>query len=233
MTPTRGSGTGPALRPFGPRSGNLATIHFLTAQEIEVGWAKAWALRVSYVGELGWELWVPTEFAGDLHDKLMAEGADVGMIHAGFHALDALRIERGFRSWGHDMGGMDDVLASGLGFTASSHKTVHVGAEAIASLRGEPRTRRLVSVKLRRPEAMLFHGESLLRDGSYAGFVTSGGFGYTLGAAVGIAWLHADEPITQALLEASDFEVEIANERHAVDASLVAFYDPSGERSRA
>jgi 4-methylaminobutanoate oxidase (formaldehyde-forming) len=80
---------------------------------------------------------------------------------------------------------------------------------------------------------MVFHGESLVRNGSYAGFVTSGGFGYTLGAAVGIAWVHAGEPITQAFLDESDFEVEIANERHPVDASLTAFYDPSGERSRA
>ena len=206
---------------------------FLSAREIETGWAKAWALRVSYVGELGWELWVPTEFAGDLHDKLLVAGRDVGMIHAGFHALDALRIERGFRSWGHDMGGMDDVFASGLGFTVSRHKTVHVGASALAALRDQPRTRRLVSVKLRNPEPMLFHGESLLRNGSYDGFVTSGGFGYTLGAAAGLAWLRADEPITQAFLDASEFHVEIANTRHPVDVSIAPFYDPTGARARS
>ena len=131
------------------------------------------------------------------------------------------------------MGGMDDVFAAGLGFTASPHKTVHVGAAALATIRDEPRRSRLVSVRLRDPEPMLFHGESLLRNRSYAGFVTSGGFGYTLGAAVGIAWLHADEPITQALLDAGDLEVEIANVRYPVDVSVKPFYDPTGERPRA
>jgi 4-methylaminobutanoate oxidase (formaldehyde-forming) len=206
---------------------------FLTGQRIDAGWADAWALRVSYVGELGWEFWVPTEFASDLHDKLMAAGTDVGLAHAGFHALDSLRIERGFRSWGHDIGGMDDPFEAGLGFTVSEHKSVHVGAEALASLRRQPRTRRLVSIRLRDREPVLFHGESFVRDGSHAGFVTSGGYAHALGAAAGIAWLRADEPITQALLDASEFHVEIANERHAVDASVQAFYDPSGARARA
>ncbi|MEA2579377.1 MAG: hypothetical protein QOE83_269 [Actinomycetota bacterium] len=206
---------------------------FLAGQRIDAGWADAWALRVSYVGELGWEFWVPTEFASDLHDKLMEAGKDVGLTHAGFHALDSLRVERGFRSWGHDIGGMDDPFEAGLGFTVSKHKTVHVGAEALASLREQPRTRRLVSIRLRDPEPVLFHGESLVRDGSHAGFVTSGGYAHALGAAAGIAWLRAEEPITQALLDASELHVEIANERHAVDASVHAFYDPSGARARA
>ncbi len=205
---------------------------FLTATHLDAGWAKAWALRVSYVGELGWELWVPTEFAADLHDKLMAAGDDVGLIHAGFHAFDALRIERGFRSWGHDIGVMDDPFAVGLGFTASTRKTVHVGAEALATLRERPLTRRLVNIKLRDPAPVLFHGESLLRNGSYAGFVTSGGYGYTLGAATAIAWIHADEPVTQAFLDAGDLEVEIATQRHPIDAGIRPFYDPTGERLR-
>jgi 4-methylaminobutanoate oxidase (formaldehyde-forming) len=207
-------------------------LPFLAAASIDAGWSKAWALRVSYVGELGWELWVPTEFAADLHDKLMEAGRDIGITHAGFHALDALRIERGFRSWGHDIGGMDDPFAAGLGFTVSKHKSVHLGAPALAALRDEPRTRRLVSVRLRDPEPVLVHGESLVRDGSYAGFVTSGGYGYTLGAATAIAWLRADVPITPELLHGSVFEVEIATDRFAADVQLEPFYDPTGARLR-
>ncbi len=229
------------LAVMGPRSRELlqrltdedlsdAAFPFLAAREIDAGWAKAWALRVSYVGELGWELWVPTEFASDLHDKIVEAGADLGLKHAGFHALDSLRIERGFRSWGHDMGGMDDVFASGLGFTVSRQKRGCVGAKAAASLREAPLTRRLVSIKLDDPEPTLFHGESILRDGKYVGHVTSGAFGYTLGASVGIGWVHADEPIMQSHLDQGEWQVEIASERAPIAASIKSLYDPDGTK---
>ena len=204
---------------------------FLAAREIDAGWAKAWALRVSYVGELGWELWVPTEFAPDLHDKIVEAGADLGLRHAGFHALDAMRIERGFRSWGHDMGDLDDPFMSGLGFTVSRDVDC-IGAEALAARRDAPLTRRLVSIKLTESTPMLFHGESILRNGHQVGHATSGGFGYTLGSSVGLAWIEADEPVTQAYLDSGDWHVEIATERHAIVASIAPFYDPSGSRAR-
>jgi 4-methylaminobutanoate oxidase (formaldehyde-forming) len=204
---------------------------FLAARQIDAGWAKAWALRVSYVGELGWELWVPTEFVADLHDKIVEAAADLELRHAGFHALDALRVERGFRSWGHDMGDLDDPFMSGLGFTVARAVDC-IGAEALAARRDAPLTRRLVSIKLSDPEPTLFHGESILRDGRYVGHVTSGGFGYTLGSSVGLAWIRADEPVTQRYLDAGDWQVEIATERHAITASVAPFHDPSGSRAR-
>jgi glycine cleavage system aminomethyltransferase T/glycine/D-amino acid oxidase-like deaminating enzyme len=207
---------------------------FGTAKEIDAGWAKVWALRVSYVGELGWELFTPTEFADDLYDKVLAAGAELRLRHAGFHAMDALRIERGFRSWGHDVGQLDDPFAGGLGFTVSRAKSVDfLGHEALAALREAPRTRRLVSIRLGDPHAVLFHAESILRDGARVGHVTSGAWGYTLGGAVGLAWVHADEPVTDGWLAAAPLTVEIEERQiPVVQACVGGLYDPEGARVR-
>jgi 4-methylaminobutanoate oxidase (formaldehyde-forming) len=206
---------------------------FLAAREVDAGWARAWMLRVSYVGELGWELWVPTEFAADLHDKLVAAGANAGLRHAGFFAFDALRIERGFRSWGHDVGALDDPFAAGLGFAVAAGKDAeYVGREALDEARAAPRTRRLVSVRVTEPGPTLWHGESVLVDGARRGYVTSGAFGPTLDAPVGLAWIERDEPVTDEWLQASSVEVEIRGRSFAAEASLRPFYDPDGARLR-
>jgi 4-methylaminobutanoate oxidase (formaldehyde-forming) len=207
---------------------------FLAARRVEAGWAPGWALRVSYVGELGWELWVPTEFAVDLHDKIVEAGREAGLRHAGFLAFDALRLERGFRSWGHDMGQLDDPYESGLGFTVASEKRVEfVGREALAVRAEAPRTRRLVSVKLSDPDAALWHGESVLVDGRRAGHVTSGAFGHTLGTSVALAWIHDEEPITADRLAGGAVTVEVRDRVIPAEASVRPFYDPDGSRLRS
>ena len=132
---------------------------FLSAREIDLGWAKAIALRVSFTGELGWELLVPTEFAGDVYDKVAVAGAAHDMRHAGAFAFDGLRLERGFRSWGHDIGVLDDPYAVGLGFAVRLEQDGFVGEDALAALHDAPRERELVSVKLEDPAPMLWHGE--------------------------------------------------------------------------
>jgi len=207
---------------------------FLAAREVDAGWARAWMLRVSYVGELGWELWVPTEFAADLHDKLVGAGPGAALRHAGFLAFDALRLERGFRSWGHDVGQLDDPFAAGLGFAVAAGKGAEfVGREALEALRAGPRTRRLVSVRMTGdPGPTLWHDESLLVGGARRGFVTSGAFGPTLDAPVGLAWVERDEPVTQEWLRESAIEVEIRGQTFAAEASLKPFYDPDGSRLR-
>jgi glycine/D-amino acid oxidase-like deaminating enzyme/glycine cleavage system aminomethyltransferase T len=129
---------------------------FLHAKEIEVARARAWAYRVSFTGELGWELSVPTEFVADLYDRVVTAGADLGLRHAGAFAFDAARTERGFRSWGHDVGQMDDPYASGLGFAVSAKKREDfVGREALAALKEAARERTLVSVHA--PGPVLWH----------------------------------------------------------------------------
>jgi heterotetrameric sarcosine oxidase gamma subunit len=198
---------------------------FMRAREIEVGYAKAWTLRVSYTGELGWELYVPTEFATGVYDRLVSAGADLGLRHAGAFAFDALRLERGFRSWGHDVGAVDDPFAGGLGFAVHlDGGREFVGAEALARLREAPRERRLVSVRVEDPTAMLWHGESVVDGERRIGHVTSGGYGHTLGRPVGLAWVRA---------EVSELaEVEIRARRVPATLSAAPFYDPKGERAR-
>jgi heterotetrameric sarcosine oxidase gamma subunit len=206
---------------------------FAGARRIDAGWAKAWALRVSYVGELGWELFVPTEFATDLHDKVLEAGADLGLRHAGFHALDALRIERGFRSWGHDVGPLDDPYSAGLGSTVNLRgDRDFIGRDALERLRGAPRRRRLVSLKLDDPDAVLFHGESVVRGDERVGRVTSGAWGFTLGSSVALAWIHAEEQIDDAWLDQRPVAVEIGEDRVPASASARPFYDPEGRRLR-
>src|SRR6476659_3604452 len=162
---------------------------FLSAREIDLAWAKAIALRVSFTGELGWELLVPTEFAADVFDKVAAAGAPHEMRMAGAFAFDGLRLERGFRSWGHDIGANDDPYAVGLGFAVRGGKEDFVGREALAALTGRPRDRELVSVRLDDPATMLWHGEPVVSGGDRIGYVTSAGYGHHLGAAVGLAWI--------------------------------------------
>ena len=141
---------------------------FLQAREVDVGRARAWAFRVSFTGELGWELLVPTEFVADLYTRIVHAGADLGLRHAGAFAFDAARLERGFRSWGHDIGPQYDPFASGLGFAVSRRKDADfVGRAALERLRAAEPEQRLVSVHA--PDAVLWHGESLLRDGERAG----------------------------------------------------------------
>ena len=203
---------------------SLEAWPFLRARRIEVARAHAWAFRVSFTGELGWELLVPTEFVADVYDHILAAGADFGLRAAGSHAFEATRQERGFRSWGHDIGPLDEPFASGLGFAVSRRKAPDfVGREALEQFRGvaEPE-RRLVSILTDR---VLWHGESMLRDGERVGHVTSASIAPTLDGFVGLAWIHGS-------LE-GDWCVEIGGEPAPVRVSLDPFYDPRGERLRS
>jgi 4-methylaminobutanoate oxidase (formaldehyde-forming) len=200
---------------------------FLSARELDLGWAKAAALRVSYTGELGWELLVPTEFAADVYDKVVAAGADAGLRHAGAFAFDALRLERGFRSWGHDAGVLDDPYASGLGFAVHLRKDHFAGRAALAELHDAPRDRRLMSVKVEDPSTMLWHGEPVFVNDRHAGHVTSGGYGHTLGAPVGLAWVHGKVPV------GADVTVQIRGQQVLATLGDDPFYDPTGDRLRS
>jgi 4-methylaminobutanoate oxidase (formaldehyde-forming) len=198
---------------------------FLRAKEIEVARARAWAYRVSFTGELGWELSVPTEFVADLYERIVTAGESLGLRHAGAFAFDAARTERGFRSWGHDIGQMDDPYASGLAFAVSSKKTGDfVGREALAALREAPRERTLVSVHA--PDAVLWHGESILRGDERVGHLTSGAIAPTLGGSAGLGWVHGD-------LEGEGWGVEIRGEVVPAVVQVEPFYDPRGERLRS
>ncbi len=203
---------------------STSTWPFLHAREIEVGRARAWALRVSFTGELGWELTVPTEFVGDLYEYVVDAGTSLGLRHAGAFGFDAARIERGFRSWGHDVGPLDDPFAAGLGFAVSRSKRADfVGREALETLRDAPRDRTLVSVHA--PDAVLWHGESVVRGDERLGHIASAAIAPTLGGSAGLAWIHG-EPTGDG------WGVEVRGEVRPAAVQVEPFYDPRGERSR-
>jgi 4-methylaminobutanoate oxidase (formaldehyde-forming) len=219
----------------GPRSRELlarltdadlsaAAWPFLQAREIEVSGVRAWAFRVSFTGELGWELSVPTASVADVYGRAVREGADLGLRHAGAYAFDAARVERGFRSWGHDLGPRYDPFASGLGFAVSRRKAVDfTGREALERLRTPEPEQRLVSIHA--PDAVLWHGESLLRDDERAGYITSAAIAPTLGGSAGLGWVRGP-------LDGS-WQVEIGDRPVSCRVSLDPFYDPRGDRLRS
>jgi 4-methylaminobutanoate oxidase (formaldehyde-forming) len=198
------------------------------AKELEVGRGYALCLRVSFVGELGYELYPTADFAVDLYDSVVAAGADLGLRHAGYHALDSLRVEKGYRHVGHDIGPVDDPYQAALGYTVALDKPGgFVGREALAARADRRPDRRQVFVRLQDPEPLLLHGESVLLDGQIVGRVTSGSYGHTLGAACGLGYLGGDVPPGER------FEVDCAGRRVPATVSDQPFYDPENVRLRS
>jgi glycine cleavage system aminomethyltransferase T/glycine/D-amino acid oxidase-like deaminating enzyme len=210
-----------------------ASFPFSTMRRIEVGYAPVLAQRISYVGELGFELYVPSEFAGPLFDVIVDEvGSELTLT--GFHAIDSLRLERGFRHSGHDITSEDTPMEAGLGFACDFEKPVpFLGRDALLRRRGKPVTRRLVQFRLSDPEPLLFHDEPIVMDGEGIGLLTSGSYGHTVGAAVGMGYVQHPEGVTGDLLDAARFEIEVAGDRIKAEASLRPFFDPQGVRMRA
>jgi heterotetrameric sarcosine oxidase gamma subunit len=210
-----------------------ATFPFGTTREIEVGYATVRATRITYVGELGWELHVPTEFAMGVYDDVVAAGEDLGLRHAGYHAMDSLRLEKGYRSWGHDIGGDDTPLEAGLGFAVSFKKSGFVGRDALLRQRETPLPRRLVMFTLDDPDPLLLGDEPIYRDGALVGRITSGAFGHTLGRSVGMGYVAHADGVDEAFLQAGRWELEIATERFPATAQLEPPYDPKSTRVRS
>ncbi len=206
---------------------------FFTAREIDLAYARVWALRATYVGELGWELYIPTEFAVPVYDAIVAEGGDFGLKHAGYHALNSLRIEKGYKHWGHDITDEDTPLEAGLGFAVDfAKKGGFIGKEALLAQKEKPLTRRLASFAMESPEPLLYHNEPIWRDGQRVGYITSGMFGHTVGRAIGMGYVENDSGVDRAFVEAGSYEIEVAGQRLAARASLKAFYDPKHQRLR-
>jgi 4-methylaminobutanoate oxidase (formaldehyde-forming) len=206
---------------------------FATSQEIDIGYARVIANRLTFIGELGWELHIPSEFAQGVFDALAEVGQAFGLRQAGYHALEHLRSERAYREYGHDLTPEDTPYEAGLGFTVKLDKPGgFIGREAIEAQRGKPLNKRLVMFKLTDPEPVLFHDELIRLDGEIVGYISSGAYGFTLGCSVGMGYVHHPEGVTKDLVENGEFEIEIACERYPAEAALRAFYDPKGERTK-
>ncbi|HIN46753.1 MAG TPA: FAD-dependent oxidoreductase [Deltaproteobacteria bacterium] len=217
---------------------------FGTGQEIEIGYGTALALRMTYVGELGWEIYAPTEFAQDIYDKIIEAGNDYGLQPGGMHALNSLRLEKAFRHWGHDITDEDTPLEAGLGFAVKFDKPGgFIGRDALLRQKEELSIskngvlkKRLVQFGLENPEPLLYHNEPIwckqAQHDKIVGDLTSGMYGHTVETCLGMGYVSYEDGVSKDFLESSTFEIEVAGERHRARASLRAFYDPKSERVR-
>jgi glycine cleavage system aminomethyltransferase T/glycine/D-amino acid oxidase-like deaminating enzyme len=227
----------------GPRSRDLMRLvtaedmsneafPFRAAKEIAIGFARVLCIRITYLGELGYELYIPAEQAIHVYDRLVAAGAEVGLVHAGLKALASLRMEKGYRDYGHDIDNTDTVLEAGLGFAVALDKPGgFVGRDAVAAQKAQGTlAKRLLQILVADPEPQMFHAEVVHRDGVPVGYIRAASYGHTLGGAVGLAMIEAAEPITQAWIDAGRWTVEIADRHHPATASLRPLFDPKNEK---
>jgi 4-methylaminobutanoate oxidase (formaldehyde-forming) len=205
---------------------------FGTSREIEIGYAVVRASRITYVGELGWELYIPTEFATHVYDRLLEASDGLGLRHAGYHALNSLRMEKGYRHWGHDITDEETPIEAGLGFAVKFDKPGgFLGRDALLRQKDRGVKKRLVQFLLKDPEPLVYHYEPILRDGRICGYATSGMFGHTLGATVAMGYVSAEgELVTPDYIREGRYELRVNGRNYEAEASLRPFYDPKSER---
>ncbi|MFT7593636.1 MAG: glycine cleavage system aminomethyltransferase T/glycine [Paracoccaceae bacterium] len=219
------------LQSVSPGDFSNDTNPFGTAQEIELGLGLARVHRVSYVGELGWEIYVSTDMAAHAFDTLWQAGADMDLKLCGIHMMDSARIEKGFRHFGHDITCEDHVLEAGLGFAVKTAKPDFIGRDAVLRKKDEGLQTRMVQFLLNDPEPLLYHNEPILRDGQIIGHLSSGAYGHHLGAAIGMGYVPCSGQSAADVL-ASSYQIDVAGTRVGATPSLKPLYDPTATRVR-
>jgi glycine cleavage system aminomethyltransferase T/glycine/D-amino acid oxidase-like deaminating enzyme len=208
---------------------------FRTAREIDVGFARMLCIRITYVGELGYELYAPAEQALHVYERIIAAGEEFGLVHAGLKALGSLRMEKGYRDYGHDIDNTDGPYEVGLGFALDLKKPDgFIGKEAVLAQKARgPLTRRLVQVLVKDPEPLMFHAEVVRRDGLPVGYIRAASYGHTLGGAVGLAMIEPKVVVDEAYLGGGRWEVDIAGKLYPAVVSARPLYDPQMKRIHA
>ena len=220
------------MQAVSPNDFGNETNPFGTAQQIELGMGLARVHRVSYVGELGWEIYVSADMAAHAFETLWQAGQAHGMMLCGMHMMDSCRIEKGFRHFGHDITCEDHVLEAGLGFAVKTDKPAFIGRAAVLEKRKTGLETRLVQFKLTDPQPMLYHNEPILRDGEIVGYLSSGAYGHHLGAAIGMGYVPCKSESAAQVL-ASRYEIDVAGIKVGAEASLRPMYDPTSQRVKA
>ena len=220
------------LEPLIPQSLENKDFPFGTMQPIEIGHAIARAHRVSYVGELGWEIYVSADMSAHVFETIAARRKDHPLAMCGLHALDSCRIEKGFRHFGHDISNEDHVLEAGLGFAVKENKQPGkfgpmIGADAVKAKRNDGLSQRLMQFRLEDPDPLLYHNEAIYRDGVVIGYLTSGNYGHHLGGAIGLGYVKCSAvgETAEAQLN-SHYQIDVAGKLFDADVSLRPFYDP-------
>jgi 4-methylaminobutanoate oxidase (formaldehyde-forming) len=212
-----------------------AGFPYMTAREIDIGYASVLAFRVTFIGELGWELHVPATQAVQVYDLIVAAGRDLGLRNAGMQTLNSLRLEKAYRDFGIDVDNTDNPIEAGLGFAVKLDKPGgFIGRDALAMIkaRGTPATR-MLQFLLKDPEPLMHGKEMILLGDRQVGYIQVGGYGHTLGGAVGIGFVELDEPVTPDLVARGPWRIDIAGTRYEAVASLQPLYDPRLEKVKA
>ncbi|MCK6450741.1 MAG: FAD-dependent oxidoreductase [Alphaproteobacteria bacterium] len=210
-----------------------AALPYMTGRAIAIAGQRVAALRVTYVGELGYELHVPMPAAAAVYDALKAAGAPLALRDAGYRAIESLRLEKGYRAWGGEIGPDFTPLEAGLGFAVKLGTDIAFqGREALLQQKKDGLRRRLVGVTAS-PDVFLHGRETIYRDGVRAGWLASGGFGHTVGRAIGYGYARNDAGVDAAYLRTGTWELEVARERVSCEVHLQPLYDPKGERVRS
>lgn len=214
---------------------------FRTAREINIGYAKVMCARITYLGELGYELHIPCEHALHVYERVVEAGEPLGLVHAGLKALASLRMEKAYRDYGHDMDNTDTLLEVGLGFTADYEKPGgFIGKDAVVAQRDLMKKQgglknRLVQLLVLDAQPMMYHGEVVYRNGQRVGDIRAASYGHTLGGAVGLAFITAEDNqvVNKEYLTTGTWEVEIADKKYPCKLSLNPMYDPSNKKIKA
>ncbi|MED5279372.1 MAG: aminomethyltransferase family protein, partial [Verrucomicrobiota bacterium] len=207
---------------------------FATSQEIQIAGATLRAMRVTFVGELGWELHMPVESAGAVYDRLMELGQEHGIANAGYRAIDSLRLEKGYRIWGADVTPDHTPLEAGLSWAAKlKTDTPFLGREALEQQKANGLAKRLAFFAVDDPEVVLLGRETIYRNGERVGWLTSGGFGHTVGQAIGMGYVRNKAGVDRDFLSGGEYELEVACERVPARLSQQPAYDPKSERVKA
>jgi len=211
-----------------------AAFPFGSWREITIAGAVVRALRVTYVGELGWELHLPVETAGAVYDALMVAGNSHGIANAGYRAIESLRLEKGYRAWGSDIGPDHTPIEAGLGWAVKlKQNTPFLGREALAKQMGEPLKKRLACFTVDDPAITLLGRETIFRDGRQVGWLTSAGWGYTVGKNIGYGYVRNPDGVPTDWLKSGTYELEVATERVPAALHLAPLYDPTMARIKA
>ena len=207
---------------------------FGSMTEIVIAGVSCNALRMSYVGELGWELYIPAEQADAVYEEIRRNGDHFGLRLAGFHAMNALRLEAGYRHWGHDISDEDTPLEAGLGFAIAWDKPVEfIGREALLKQRGETLTKRLIQFRIEDPDLISYHDDPIFRNNVYVGRTTGGMWSHTQNRCLSMAYLNNPSGVDQAWLDSGDWQIEIGTRRRPVTPSIKSFYDPQNQKVRS
>ena len=228
---------------MGPESRNLIStltdadlsnkaFPYGTAKEIDVGYSRSLAIRMSYVGELGWELYIPTPFATGVFDTLMGEGERFGLALVGLHAVDSLRLEKGYRHWGSDITPYDTPLEAGLSFAVGFNKDDFIGKEALLKQKETGLKRKLVIFTLDDPEPLIYHDEPIYRNGKIVSENTHGSYAHLLGSAIGMSYLEKPDCIDDEWILSGSYEIEVEGRMVPAKVHIKAPYDPEGKRVR-